>query len=209
MSSLDFEEHVEKNAADKPAATLENLKTLVEEADLLDKQIDELDAMRNSMASRYNHIKTHLIPGIMSELQSTKWQNENGTKVEIADYVTGSLPKDEPKRGEAIKLLKDNDAGSLIRTEVTVQYGVNQHNEALAFVDDLRKKGLEPVVEHGVNAAQLQAFGREAMKNGLAIDLDKLGLFAARVAKITHGKKKEPRKVSATKKKPKLGKDQT
>lgn len=196
--ALDFEKIAD--STEKPKATLEQLQALINEADMLDKQIDELNNMLSTMTTRYNFIKTKLIVDVMTEMQSTSWTSEGGTKIEIADFVAGSLPKEEEKRDAAIKHLEENDGGSLLKTSINLEFSKSQHNEALAMADDLRQKGYEPVIKSDVHSQTLMAFARERLKSGGNIDLEVLGLFSGRVAKITHAGKASPTKAKQPKK---------
>lgn len=190
MSALDFEGVAD--AANKPEGEgLKKLQTLIDEVDELDANIEQLEEMLKSANTRYNLLKTSLIPALLAELQTNEWTNEKGTKVKISGFVSGSLPKEEDKRKEAIAYMETLPNGAdMIKTTVTAEFPKRGHNEALALAADLRGEGYLVTVESGVHASSLQANMKERLAKGENVDLEKLGLFAGRTAKITHKRKK-------------------
>lgn len=164
----------------------------------LNKAADELLAMEDAVAqmeedlkgakTALNLLRTKTMPELMNEAQMDSF-TRNGRVVEVSDFVSGSLPKEEDKREKAIKWLETHDGAGLIKTSVGLSFGRGQHNEALALVADLKARELEPTVETGVHAATLQAFARERLKKGAEIDTDVLGLYTGRVVKVKEAKK--------------------
>jgi hypothetical protein len=110
----------------------------------------------------------------------------------------GSLPKpsddsDEEgkaKRAAAIRWLEENGAVNLIKTDLVVSFDKSQHNVALDTQQMLIERGLPASITSGVHPMSLQAFVKEALKNGDEIPLELLGLDAGRVVKITAPKER-------------------
>jgi hypothetical protein len=201
MSNIDFE--AISDTLEKPADKLEQLSALIEETDLIDSQMDELNEQLKSLASRYNHIKTRLMPDLMTELNLSEWKSTSGTKIKIDDFVSASFPKTEPARSEAVKWLEENGGNELIKSELSVEFTKSQHNEALALADDIRNKGYAPSLLSSVHSGSLGAFVKEKMRNGEDVALETLGVYAARVAKITHSNKNASTRATVDKR-PKL-----
>lgn len=175
--------------------SLDQLQRLMDEIEELEVNITNLEEMARSATSRYNFIRTQMIPKLLSALQTDEWTNANGTKVKAHTFVSGSLPKETEARKEAIGYLETLPNGTdMIKTTITAEFSKGGHNMALAIADDLRKQGIAVEVESGVAAQTLQASVRERRAMGEAVDLVKLGLYAGRIAKITHKKKKKEAK---------------
>lgn len=190
---LDFEK-VDAEAK-KPEDRVAIMVELIEESDLLDKQRADLQEQIDSIGTRYNHIKTKLLPDIMAELKVDEWKT-GGVTVVLENFVSGSLPKKAEERAEAIKWLEENEAGSLIHSDLTIEFTKSQHNEALALVDDLTKQGYAPTLVSTVHPQTLLANVREWMRDGREVPLKTLGVFSGLVAKVKHPKRSKKEKQS-------------
>lgn len=186
MSVSDFD--IGGGAEQSAPKTLETLHKFLEEAVALEELVEQQEADLKAAKGALNALKTQRVPDLMTELmmEEVVW---NGWKVKINDFVSGSLPSDPEKRAKAIQWLEAHEAGGLIKTEVKVEFGKSQHNEALAVASDLERDGFAPKVDSGVHASTLQAFARERIKNGEPIDTELLGLYTGKIAKFGRQKK--------------------
>lgn len=172
-------------ASDRLARLTEKLRTMLQMQRMIANMEEDLDAAKKGL----HELAAKQIPDLMMELQIDSLSLDGGYKVEIKDFVSGSLPKDEEKRKEAIKWLEAHEGGDLITTDVIVSFGRKQHNQAYAFIADVQEKqGVQPDIKEGVHPKTLAKFAREKIQNGEEIDLQKLGLFAGRIAKLSKGK---------------------
>lgn len=187
MDEIDFESVDTTPSGDG----LVQLQRLVDELDELDDSIEQLEDMLDSANKRYNHIKTKLIPDLLTQLQTDKWTNDRGTEVKAHSFTSGSLPKEDGPRQEALEHISEFEGGSaLIKTFVTAEFGKGGHNMAMAVADDLKKAGATVTIESGIHAQSLQSFVKSLVKDGQNVDLRKVGVFIGRTAKITHKKVK-------------------
>lgn len=151
------------------------ISTMEEDLKAAKKALDELASKR--------------VPDLMAQIQVDSLTLEGGYKVELKDFVSGSLPKDDAKRKAAIAWLEEHNGGDLITTDVIVSFGRKQHNSAGAFIVDVQNRlGVQPDVKEGVHPQTLAKFAREKIQNGEEIDLQTLGLYAGRVAKLSVAK---------------------
>jgi hypothetical protein len=186
MSVSDFD--IGGGAEQSAPNTLESLHKFLEEAVALEEMVEQQEADLKASKAALNALKTQRVPDLMAEMMMDEivW---NGWKVKISDFVSGSLPSDPERRAKAIQWLEENEAGGLIKTEVKVEFGKSQHNEALSVAAELERDGFAPKVDSGVHASTLQAFARERIKNGEAIDTELLGLYTGKIAKFGRSKK--------------------
>lgn len=193
-SNLAFEE-----AASQPAAAsdaLDKMKKMADEACELEGQISELEAMLEAMKKSAHHLKSKALPEAMFEAGLSEFVTDDGYRLAIETFLSGSLPKDVAKRDEAITWLEEHEAGDLIKNNLTITFEKRQHNEAMDLVNELHERGFDAAVKSDVHPQTLCAHVRERLKNGEEIPVEKLGLFSGVVVKI---KKQEPKKPRSRK----------
>ena len=180
-----------------PPASLERLIELGREMLEAKSTVDELSELLKSANDRLNQIKTKVLPDAMAELGLPLFQVEKDGEryqIEVSDFVSGSLPKEQPARQKAIDWLTEHGGESLLKTEVSLEFGKSQHNEAVNIIESLKQQGYMPLVNFGVHSATLCAFAKEMIKSGEEIDTTTLGLYVGRTAKIKEVKEKVTRK---------------
>lgn len=150
--------------------------------------IAQLEENLSELKSRHNKAKTIDLPDMMAECGLSEFRTDTGFRIAIEDFVSGSLPKEDSKRREAIAWLESNGAENLIKTELSMAFGKSEHNEALSLMEDLRQKGYTVSSKMGVHPMTLISHIKERLKNGDSVPLETLGLFAGRVAKIKPAK---------------------
>lgn len=178
-----------EEGASAPSDKLEVLHKNLDEAVALEIQLEQLDADAAAARSTLNELKTKRIPELLVELQMTELVRD-GWKVKLADFVSGSLPKEDGPRQKAIDWLEANDGGALIKTDISLTFAKSQHDEAKALAERLAAEGFAAEMSSGVHASTLQAFARERLKNGEPVDTEVLGLYTGQIAKITPPKAK-------------------
>lgn len=174
--------------ASAPSDKMDALNAALEEAVALEQAVVQMEEDLKAVKKSLNALKCSRIPDLMGELQMDE-VSFRGWKVKIDDFVSGSLPKDGDRHERAIQWLEDHGAGGLIKTDLTLAFGKSQHNEALDLAGRLEAEGLAPSVKTGVHAQTLHAFARERIRNGDPLDIDLLGLYVGKVAKMSLVKK--------------------
>lgn len=178
-----------EEGASAPSDKLEVLNKYLDEATAFEVQLEQLEADAAVARTALNELKTKRIPELMVELQMTDL-TRNGWKVKLAEFVSGSLPKEEGPRQKAIDWLEAHEGGALIKTDISLTFAKSQHDEAKALAARLATDGFAVELTSGVHASTLQAFARERLKNGEPVDTEVLGLYTGQIAKITPPKAK-------------------
>ena len=186
----------EEGAASAAPDSLVRLNETLAEAVALKEALDQLEEDAAAAKKQLTHITTSVIPDMMAEIGMDECV-QNGWKIKLHQFVSGSLPKEEPERGKAIRWLQDHDASDLIKTTLTVAFTKGQHNVALDMAAKIQAEGYAPTLKEDVNAQTLGSFARERLKNGEEVDTDVLGLYTGTVAKFTMVKEPAPRKAKA------------
>jgi hypothetical protein len=173
----------EQGAASAAPDALSRLNEKLAEAISLKETVDQMEEDLGAAKKQLNHLNTQVIPDMMAELGMEEC-TQRGWKVKVGEFVSGSLPKEDAARANAIRWLEDHEAGDLLKTNLSVAFTRNQHNEALDLAAQIEQRGFAPNVESTVHPQTLLAFARERLKNGEALDTEVLGLYTGRVAKF-------------------------
>lgn len=186
-AKVDWEDEVEVIAPNKQA--LSNIEKLITKAIGLSKQIDELKQMTNVLVEDFDKIMYHLIPDAMSSAGVSKFTTTQGVKVEVDDFLSGSLPKEDVKKREAaLQWLHANGGLDIIKGMIVIPFSKGEHNFKEAIKSNLRDLKADYKEVEDVHASTLKAFAREKMKKGEEVPFETLGLFAGRRAKIENVK---------------------
>lgn len=169
--------------ASAPPDKMDALNAALEEAVALEQAVAQMEDDLKVAKKALNGLKGGRIPDLMDELQMDE-VSFRGWKVKIDDFVSGSLPKEGDRHEQAVRWLEEHGAGGLIKTDLTLAFGKSQHNEALDLAGRLEAEGLAPSVKSGVHTQTLHAFARERIRNGDPLDIEVLGLYVGKVAKM-------------------------
>lgn len=177
----------ETGAADAAPADLKLLNQKLDEAVTLKEFIDQMEDDLSAAKKTMNHLNTVTLPDLMAEI-GVEEITQRGWKVKVADFVSGSLPKEADKRAVAISWLVSHGGGDLIKSDLKVTFGRDDYESALKLAKSIEDSGYAPSLESGVHPQTLAAFARERIKNGEPVDTEMLGLYTGRVAKYTKTK---------------------
>lgn len=187
MSNL-FEEYSEKEK--KPDTAIDGIRKKAEELASLQSVADDMAEELAQVNGRINKIKQTELPELMSEIGLQKFKLDDGSEISIKEFVRGSIPKDEIEKNKAFDWLEANELGSIIKTEVVMNFAKGQDNLAKNAIAMLEENGYEPITGKTVHAQTLQATARELLREGKEVPLETLGLFAGKAAEFKSGKKK-------------------
>ena len=151
-----------KNLEDKILQAEENLKKLKEEADVLSGEV---------------------IPTMMTEMNISTLKLADGTAVEVKPIYGASISAE--RKEEAFNWLRTNGLGDLIKNEVTVSFGRNEDNKAIAYANLAAEHGYQPSQKLKVEPMTLKALVRERIEAGKDMPSDLFNVFAGNRTKIT------------------------
>lgn len=129
------------------------------------------------------------LPELMRELGLSEIKLEDGSSVKVVDEVDCHISIE--RRAAAHAWLTDNGFGGLIKSALTVEFGRNEHEEALAAaakIQDLLGRG--STFNESVHASTLKAFIKEQMAAGVTIPTEMFGIRPYAKAKLTKPKAK-------------------
>ena len=151
-----------KNLEDHILAKEEELKTLKQQADVVSGEV---------------------IPTMMLELNISTLKLADGSAVEVKPVYGASISAE--KKEEAFEWLRSNGLGDLIKNEVTVSFGRNEDNKAIAYATLAQGQGFQPSQKLKVEPMTLKALVRERLESGKEMPTELFNVFAGNRTKIT------------------------
>jgi hypothetical protein len=108
----------------------------------------------------------------------------DGSSVEIRPFYSARIPSS--KADEAFSWLRENGHGDLIKNQVTLEFGMQQDNEAKSIIEELKQKGLPVQQKTTVHPSTLRGFVREQIQElGKNVPAELFGTYVANKTKIT------------------------
>ena len=150
-----------KNLEDKIAKAEEELNKLKEDADVLSGEV---------------------IPTMMQEMNISTLKLADGSAVEVKPIYGASISAE--RKEEAFNWLRENGLGDLIKNEVTVSFGRNEDNKAIAYANLAVERGYQPSQKLKVEPMTLKALVRERIEAGKDMPSDLFNVFAGNRTKI-------------------------
>lgn len=171
---------------------MSELKRIVQLANLLIEQRTAVDAAKLALeeaTAAMRRTELEDLPELMREIGIFSVTLEDGSTVELSDEVDCGIS--EERRADAHHWLSENGFGGLIKTEVVVAFGRDEHDQAEEFSAKIvEQTGHTPEVVERVHPATLKSFVKEQLEKGAAIPFDLFGIRPYSKAKIKSKKKK-------------------
>jgi hypothetical protein len=166
---------------------LKSIEQLAQKAYQLMGLIDTHEAALKAHKAELAELTHKLLPDAMTAAGTASFITTTGVKISIKEIVSGSLPKDESRRSEALRWLENNGGLSIIKGSIEAQFerGEDNAQKRNQTAEILNKLGIDFVENESVHPQTLAAFAREKLKNGEEVPLETLGLWAGRQAKVT------------------------
>ena len=155
---------------------VEKLKQIEDEVKVVEDKLKNLKQQQDSLSN-------DIIPTMMMEMNISTIKLADGTGVEVKPVYGASIPLD--KKEEAYNWLRKNGLGDLIKNEVTVSFGRNEDNKAMAYATLAQGQGYQPTQKLKVEPMTLKALVRERLEKGEEMPTDLFNVFAGNRTKIT------------------------
>ncbi len=124
----------------------------------LEDQVSRLEKELSTAKSELHEQNTKGTPTAMSVAELNAMTLDNGFKVEIKPFVQGSIDKEDPD--PAYEDITSRGEGSIIKWQVSLQFGKDETERASQAAQHLRELGYEPGIKLGVHHQTLQAYLR-------------------------------------------------
>ena len=184
MSDINFEQDAREdldsvNEGKKLSEQVVKLQKLEDEVLAKEEELKELKRKAELLSGE-------VIPTMMQEMNISTLKLADGSSVEVKPVYGASIPV--AKKEDAFTWLRENGLGDLIKNEVTVAFGRNEDNKALAYASLAQGQGYEPVQKLKVEPMTLKALVRERLEAGQEMPSDLFNLFTGNRTKITRSK---------------------
>ena len=182
--SINFEEDRKESLGE-----VDNAKALsdqVTKLQVLEDEIVEQEKKLKELKRNQELLSGEVIPTMMTEMNISTLKLADGSAVEVKPVYGASIPV--AKKEEAYTWLRENGLGDLIKNEISVAFGRNEDNKAMAYATLAQGQGYEPIQKLKVEPMTLKAMVRERLESGQEMPSDLFNVFAGNRTKITRSK---------------------
>lgn len=147
--------------------------------------IADLETQLKVAQAEYMVLATKTMPELMDSAGQESVKTSSGLKVNIKTTVRANIPKEH--HTAAIKWLRENGFGALVKNQVIAEFGMGQDDAAIKLADNLKNAGVGSIkTNEGVNHMTLTSWAKDKLENdpNLKLPLDLLGVFRQRVAEV-------------------------
>ena len=145
-------------------AQVREITTLSNRLLLKMQQAADLTATLEDVTKEIRRLQVIDIPAAMTAAGAKGVTLEDGTKVEVDDFITGYIK--EENRESAHAWLRKNKLGSVIKRVIALQFGMGEDKKAANLVATLRKMKLPFEQKEAVHPSTLKALVRERLRAG-------------------------------------------
>ena len=151
-------------------------------------EIAELESKLKNKKAEADHISSEVIPDLLKEQGLNQIKLADGSSVTIKTEYRATLPKDEMKREEAYKWLRDQKLGDIIKNNVSVTFGRGEDDKAKQLLNLAAEHGFQPQQKSDVAWNTLTALYQERVKAGLDMPSEVFSLWIKDKTKISRKK---------------------
>ena len=181
--NINFEEDKQNQLKLSSDDDKKTLSQQVEKLKSLEDKLKKAESDLKKLKQEADALSNDIIPTMMTEMNISTIKLADGTAVEVKPVYGASIPID--KKEEAYNWLRQNGLGDLIKNEVTVSFGRNEDNKAMAYANLAQGQGYQPVQKLKVEPMTLKALVRERLESGKEMPTDLFNVFAGNRTKIT------------------------
>ena len=184
MNNINFEEDQTSSLSKIDDAG--DLSSQVVKLKKLEDELAEVEAHVKELKKQIDMVGGEVIPTMMQEMNISTMKLADGSAVEVKPVYGASIPV--AKKEEAYTWLRENGLGDLIKNEISVAFGRNEDNKAMAYATLAQGQGYEPIQKLKVEPMTLKALVRERLESGQEMPSDLFNVFAGNRTKITRSK---------------------
>ena len=160
----------------------QTLSEEVEKLRSLQNKIEQAESDLKKLKDDEKHFSCVVIPKIMSDMNLESLTLKDGSSLKIKKVYSTTMKAD--KKVECIKWLRDNGLGDIVKNNITVTFGQNEDNKAMAYANLAREKGFEPTQEEKVHPSTLKVTMEDWKNKGKKVPEDLFWVFDGNQTKI-------------------------
>lgn len=165
------------------------VRELAEKQLAAEDKVEDLEVQLSEAKEALRKIQMHELPEAMSDLGIKSFQLKDGSKIEVKDDVSVSLPKEGKDREAVFKWFRKEGHDDIIKNEIKFTFGRGEGTAAKELLEYARSNGLGPDGKASIHAQTLKAWVKERRAAGLPLP-DLLKVYDMTKAKIKKPGKK-------------------
>jgi hypothetical protein len=162
------------------------LSEAIEQFKSIGAQILASEIKIKELKEQEKYLSEYVIPEIMEKQNLKTVKLKDGSELSVGKKFFASAKAD--KKLEAIQWLRNNGLGDIVKNEITVNFGQNEDNKAMAYAILARESGYEPSQKESVHHSQLSAVMREWKEKGNEVPADLFNVLDGNRTSITNKK---------------------
>ena len=162
--------------------------TIAQECVRLKQKEDELVNLEEQVKNKkeeIDEISSRIIPELLAEQGLSAIKLADGSNVSVKKEFRCTLPKDETKREQAYKWLRDQGLGDIIKNNIFVTFGKGEDDKAKQLLDLAAENGFDPQQKSDAAWNTLTALFQERVESGLDMPSDIFNTWIKDKTKIT------------------------
>ena len=175
-----LEDDLQEFSAD--TATLDNLSEQCKKLVSLLGLVETKEAELKKLKDQTRKFSEEIIPEAMQQLSLEQLKLDNGVKISIVDNVYAHIS--EAKKPEAYDWFRGKGLGSIIKSEVGVQFDKTQDSDAVALKERLLSEGLPVTHKESIHPSTLKSTIKELVQKGIDVPDDTFNIFIGKKTKI-------------------------
>ena len=162
------------------------LSDAIEKLNSVSAQIKNAEAGLKKLKEEEKQINNFTIPEIMNKMNLSTVKLRDGSELSVKKVYSATIKAD--KKAEAIKWLRDNGLGDIVKNEITVNFGQGEENKAMAYANLAKESGYEPSQKEAVHAMTLKVTMEDWKNKGNDVPEDLFWTFDGNQTKIKNKK---------------------
>ena len=162
------------------------LSDAIEKLNSVSAQIKNAEAGLKKLKEEEKQINNFTIPEIMNKMNLSTVKLRDGSELSVKKVYSATIKAD--KKAEAIKWLRDNGLGDIVKNEITVNFGQGEENKAAEYANLAKESGYEPSQKEAVHAMTLKVTMEDWKNKGNDVPEDLFWTFDGNQTKIKNKK---------------------
>ena len=162
------------------------LSDAIEKLNSVSAQIKNAEAGLKKLKEEEKQINNFTIPEIMNKMNLSTVKLRDGSELSVKKVYSATIKAD--KKAEAIKWLRDNGLGDIVKNEITVNFGQGEENKAAEYANLAKESGYEPSQKEAVHAMTLKVTMEDWKNKGNNVPEDLFWTFDGNQTKVKNKK---------------------
>ena len=170
---IDFEK--DQQEVIKKTDNIQSLADQVQRLESLQGRLELQEENIKNTKKELEHVSGEIIPTMMSEKGLSHLKLMDGSSVDVKPHYSATITL--ANKEAALKWLRNNGLGDIIKNEISVSFGRNEDNKAADYAVLAQERGFQPTQELKVEPMTLKALVRERIEAGKEMPTELFNIF--------------------------------